>query len=74
MTTPPSQTSQTSQPSQASRPFRPSPTTRPAKRRPLTSQEDRWFDRVNTVFLIAVVLVIGYPLWFVLIASVSDPH
>ncbi|QNN82180.1 carbohydrate ABC transporter permease [Brachybacterium sp. Z12] len=40
----------------------------------LTSHDDRWFDRLNTAFLIVVVLVIGYPLWFVLIASVSDPH
>ncbi|MGO1258865.1 MAG: carbohydrate ABC transporter permease [Brachybacterium sp.] len=52
----------------------PGPASRRPKRRPLTSREDRWFDRLNTVFLLAVVAVIGYPLWFVLIASVSDPH
>src|SRR5690625_5695584 len=40
----------------------------------VASRDDRWFDRINTAFLIGVVLVIGYPLWFVLIASISDPQ
>src|SRR5699024_12806441 len=40
----------------------------------VASRDDRWFDRINTAFLIGVVLVIGYPLWFVLIASLSDPQ
>ena len=35
---------------------------------------DKRFDRVNTIFLILVCLVVGYPLWFVLIASISDPQ
>lgn len=69
-----SQTSQTSQSSQRTAPPPAPLPARTAKRRPLTSREDRWFDRLNAVFLLAVVAVIGYPLWFVLIASVSDPH
>ena len=32
------------------------------------SRDDRWFDRLNTAFVVLVVLVIGYPLWFVVIA------
>lgn len=42
--------------------------------RPVRRSSDRHFDRLNIVFLIAVVLVIGYPLWFVMIASISDPQ
>ncbi|MGO1199803.1 MAG: carbohydrate ABC transporter permease [Dermabacteraceae bacterium] len=42
--------------------------------RAVTSGDDRWFDRINTVFLIVIVLVIGYPLWFILVASISDPQ
>jgi putative aldouronate transport system permease protein len=38
------------------------------------SSDDRWFDRLNTAFVVLVVLVIGYPLWFVVIASISDPQ
>lgn len=38
------------------------------------SRDDVWFDRINTIFLIIVILVIGYPLWFVAIASISDPQ
>ena len=67
-------TSSSAQTARSSRNRRGAPAPRPAGRRPLTSRGDRWFDRLNTVFLLAVVVVIGYPLWFVLIASVSDPH
>ena len=42
--------------------------------RPVRRISDRRFDRVNIVFLIVVILVIGYPLWFVMIASISDPQ
>jgi putative aldouronate transport system permease protein len=42
--------------------------------RPVRRRGDRRFDRLNIAFVIAVVLVIGYPLWFVLIASISDPQ
>ncbi|WP_212591351.1 carbohydrate ABC transporter permease [Brachybacterium timonense] len=38
------------------------------------ARDDVWFDRLNVVLVIAVVIAIGYPLWFVLIASVSDPN
>lgn len=74
MTTPPSQTARAPRNNRNTLDLRDARTVRSTKRRPLTSREDRWFDRLNTVFLIAVVIVIGYPLWFVLIASVSDPH
>ncbi len=37
------------------------------------SRDDRTFDIVNAVLLTVVMLVILYPLFFVLIASVSDP-
>ncbi|ATG53814.1 sugar ABC transporter permease [Brachybacterium ginsengisoli] len=37
------------------------------------SRDDTWFDRLNVVFVVLIVLVIGYPLWFVVIASISDP-
>jgi putative aldouronate transport system permease protein len=35
---------------------------------------DRHFDLVNTIFIVIVCVVIGYPLWFVAIASISDPQ
>lgn len=35
---------------------------------------DRGFDVLNIIFLVVVVLVIGYPLWFIGIASISDPQ
>jgi putative aldouronate transport system permease protein len=38
------------------------------------SRDDRWFDRLNIVFVVLVVLMVGYPLWFVIIASISDPQ
>jgi len=34
---------------------------------------DAVFDTVNTVFWIIVLVVVIYPLWFIIIASVSDP-
>lgn len=42
--------------------------------RVVASRDDHWFDRINTAFLIIIVIVIGYPLWFILIASISDPQ
>lgn len=42
--------------------------------RPVRRGSDRHFDRINIVFIVIVVLVIGYPLWFVMIASISDPQ
>lgn len=40
---------------------------------PKTSRFDRGFDLVNIIFMTIVVILIGYPLLFVLSASVSDP-
>lgn len=37
------------------------------------SGEDRIFDAVSTVLLIMVLAIVAYPLYFVVIASVSDP-
>lgn len=37
------------------------------------STGDRVFEIVNTALLALILLVILYPLWFVVIASVSDP-
>lgn len=34
---------------------------------------DRSFDIINTIFVLVVLIVIGYPLVFVAVASVSDP-
>ncbi len=38
------------------------------------SKSDRLFDLINSVLLSAVLLCIVYPLWFVVIASLSDPN
>lgn len=38
------------------------------------SNSDRRFDFINNAFLVLVCIIIGYPLWFVAIASISDPH
>ncbi|MBE3040063.1 MAG: carbohydrate ABC transporter permease [Chloroflexi bacterium] len=38
-----------------------------------TSREDRIFNSINNLVLGAVMLVIAYPLYFTIIASVSDP-
>ena len=46
----------------------------PATHRSVRTRDDLWFDRLNTAFLIVVVVIIGFPLWFVLIASVSEPQ
>lgn len=46
----------------------------PVVHRAVGSRDDQWFDRFNVAFVLFVVLVIGYPLWFVAIASISDPH
>jgi len=44
-----------------------------AARHIVRSRSDRRFDLVNAIFLVLVCIVIGYPLWFVAIASISDP-
>ncbi len=35
---------------------------------------DRVFDLVNCTFLLLLVLVVAYPLYYVLVASISDPY
>lgn len=40
---------------------------------PRSSLFDRGFDVINTLFIVIVVILIGYPLLFVLSASISDP-
>lgn len=46
----------------------------PMNRRPIRrGLGDRAFDAVNVGFLVAVVIIIGFPLWFIAIASISDP-
>lgn len=42
--------------------------------RAVRTGSDRWFDRCNMIFLVLVCFVVGYPLWFVVIASISDPQ
>lgn len=37
------------------------------------SQGDKVFDVVNVLLMCVILLIIVYPLWFVVIASVSDP-
>ncbi len=39
----------------------------------LSLRSDRAFDIINTILLVLVLLVCAYPLWFILIASVSNP-
>ncbi len=41
--------------------------------RVVRSRSDRRFDLVNAIFLVVVCIIIGYPLWFVAVASISDP-
>src|SRR5699024_4198981 len=65
-------TSTTTPPAQAERPHRMDGTR--VIHKAVGSRDDRWFDRLNVVFVVLVVLVIGYPLWFVIIASISDPQ
>lgn len=43
-------------------------------RKSVRARDDIWFDRLNVALVVAVVVAIGYPLWFVMIASISDPH
>ena len=35
---------------------------------------DRWFDRTNVLLMILLMIVMIYPLYFTVIASVSDPY
>src|SRR5699024_12411086 len=65
-------TSTTTPPAQAERPHRMDGTR--VIHKAVGSRGDRWFDRLNVVFVVLVVLVIGYPLWFVIIESISDPQ
>ncbi|MGI6653839.1 MAG: carbohydrate ABC transporter permease [Christensenellales bacterium] len=37
-------------------------------------KNDRVFDGVNTLFLLLIFLIVAYPLYFIIIASFSDPH
>lgn len=37
------------------------------------SRDDRVFDLVNTVLLVLALVIVLYPLYFVVIASFSDP-
>lgn len=37
------------------------------------SHSDRRFDMINNVILVLLMLLIAYPLWFTLIASISNP-
>ena len=39
-----------------------------------TCGADRIFDTVNTVLMAVILLIIAYPLYFVLIASISEPN
>ncbi|MBQ7867661.1 MAG: carbohydrate ABC transporter permease [Clostridia bacterium] len=38
------------------------------------SRSDRLFDTVNVVIMILVLFIMAYPIYFVIIASVSDPY
>lgn len=38
------------------------------------SREDRIFDFVTAILLTAVLIIVAYPLYFVVIASISDPY
>jgi putative aldouronate transport system permease protein len=38
------------------------------------SKNDRWFDRLNAAFFAIVLLIVAYPLYFILIASISSPE
>ncbi len=37
------------------------------------TQKDRIFNAMNLLFWIVVLFIVLYPLWLILIASVSDP-
>ncbi len=37
-------------------------------------KSDRVFNRINALFLLLIFLVVAYPLYFIVIASFSDPH
>ena len=49
------------------------PKAEPGKRRTQVSTGDRVFDIINLIFWILILLIVLYPLWLVLIDSVSDP-
>lgn len=44
------------------------------KRKVKRSYSDRIFDKVNMIVMILLLFIFVWPLWFVLIASVSDPN
>ncbi len=48
-------------------------TTRNGKRRMKKTWGDRVFDLANAVIMVFVCVVIAYPLYYVLIASFTDP-
>ena len=38
------------------------------------SKDDIIFDAINTLILSAVLLIVLYPLYYVVLASISDPY
>ena len=38
------------------------------------SSSDRFFEIITYAFLLLIVIVVAYPLYYVLIASLSDPY
>lgn len=44
------------------------------KNRSRRFSSDRTFDIFNRIFLLVLVLIVAYPLYYVLIASISDPY
>lgn len=44
------------------------------KNRMKRSREDRIFDFMSTFLLVVILVIVAYPLYFVVIASVSDPY
>ena len=45
-----------------------------AKNKSRKLSSDKMFDICNRVFLLVLVLIVAYPLYYVLIASISDPY
>ena len=44
------------------------------KRRKKTISSDRVFDVCNYAFLLVVIVLVAYPLYYVLVASISNPY
>ncbi len=43
------------------------------RRKKISIHSDKIFDNVNTLIMVCLLIIFVWPLWFVLIASVSDP-